>query len=300
MNLGSSTKGRDDGIGVACAIGAFTAWGLLPLYWRRLAEVSALDLIAQRIVWSLVVVIGLLIAGRRLKELRQAFASWPVLRGLLIATLLLGPNWLVYVWAVNAGRVLETSFGYFVNPLISVALGRLVLGETLQPWQRVAIALAGMAVAWLTIADNTPPWIGLFLAATFGIYGLMRKITPVGSLPSLAVETIVLAPLALGVIGLQAVRGYDAFARLDDLGDAMLVASGLVTAGPLLLFAMAARCIRLTTLGLCQYLNPSLQFGLAIVVYGEAASMSDLLAIGPIWMGLAIYTLDARRADTKS
>ncbi|MFI5358268.1 MAG: EamA family transporter RarD [Opitutales bacterium] len=280
------------GRGAFAAAACYFFWGLFPLYWKQLADVDATELIAHRHVWSLGFVLVLMAAGPGFAELRGALQSRPALRWHALSGALLTVNWLVYVWGVNHGHVLETSLGYFLVPLVNVALGRLVLQERLRPAQWAAIACAAFGVALLLLRVGRLPWIALTLAATFGAYGLLRKKSPLGPLTGLGLETLLLAPFALAFLCWQQHTGAGALGRVSATEHVLLVSVGVVTAVPLLLFAYGARRIRLATLGLLQYIAPTVQFALGVWVFHEPFSPDRAAAFAFIWCGLALYTAD--------
>jgi len=277
--------------GLLSAACAYIMWGLFPLYFHRLAMVSPLEMVGHRSVWSLVMVLGLLAWQRRWQWLRQLTPR--ALGAFAASTALLAANWLLYVWAVQQGRVLEASLGYFINPLFNVLLGVLVLGERPKPMQWVAVGLAALGVLWLGWTAGAPPWIALGLAASFGLYGLLRKTAPLGAVEGLALETMLMAPLAVPALAwLVASGGADTHTAGDWV---WLLMAGPLTAVPLLLFAHGARQITLATLGLLQYLGPSIQFMLGLWVFHEPLQPSRLLGFGLIWAALALYTAAAWR-----
>lgn len=281
--------------GLPYAALAFVAWGLYPLYFLKIASVPPLEVVLQRSVWSLVFVLVLLALLRRWDWLRP-LAAQPRRLGLFaLSALLLSVNWLVYVWAVQNGHVIEASLGYFINPLVNVLLGVLVLHERLRAAQWAAVALAGCGVLWLGWQAGHPPWIALTLAFSFGLYGLLRKTAPLGALEGLALETMLLAPLVLPALAWWTLSGQGAMARGDAALDVWLVVGGPLTALPLLLFAAGARRLPLATVGLLQYLSPSIQLALGIWVFGEPFSRSRLAGFACIWAALALFSLDGWR-----
>jgi chloramphenicol-sensitive protein RarD len=278
--------------------GAFAAavcyflWGLVPLYWKLLAAVNPFELIAHRHVWSLALLLGLVAAQRGFGDVVGALRTPRSIGINLVSALLLTNNWLVYVWGVNTGHVIETSLGYFLVPLVNVAAGRFVLHEHLRRAQWSAIALAASGVALMIFQLGRPPWIALVLAGTWGAYSLMRKQSPLGSITGLTVETLLLAPFAIAFLAWQHHTGAGALGRVDARTQVLVVSAGIITAIPLLLFAFAARRIRLSTLGLLQYIAPTVQLGLGIWVYHEPFSRARGLSFAFIWAALAIYTAD--------
>lgn len=278
--------------GALAAAFCYLAWGLVPLYWQLLAEVSALELIAHRLVWSLVFVAVLLLWRGGLAEFRAALGTGRGFALNLLSSALLTGNWLVYVWGVNHGHVIECSLGYFLVPLLNVALGRWVLHEQLRPAQIVAIGCAALGVAIQVLQLGRLPWIALALALTFGFYGLLRKRSALGPLTGLAVETTLLAPFAIALLFWRHHTGEGALGHASAGTQALVFSTGVVTAIPLLLFAYGARRIRLTTLGLLQYIAPTVQFSLGVAVFHEPFARDRALAFAFIWAGLAIYTFD--------
>ena len=283
------SRHRASASGVAFAASAYLFWGTFPLYFRALAGVPAREILAHRIVWSALFLVLLVSATARWREVGAALRAPRALGTLAATALLISTNWVVYIWAVNAGRVLEASLGYFVNPLVTVLLGVAFLGESLSRRQAAAVALAAAGVLALVIRAGHVPWIALALAVTFGLYGLLRKRLPVDALAGLLGEVGILAPFALA---------YLAWLRGGHLADGgartlLLVASGVVTALPLLWFAAGVRRLQLSTVGLLQYLNPTMQFAIAVFVFGEPFGGPHAVAFGCIWAALAVYSLDA-------
>jgi chloramphenicol-sensitive protein RarD len=275
------------------ASGAYLIWGLFPLYWKQLQGVNATELIAHRVVWALALLLGLVAWKGRLGEFRRGLSDRRTLGGHLLSGALLSINWLVYVWGVNTGHVIECSLGYFLVPLINVLLGRFVLGERLRLLQAAAIALATLGVAVMVWIVGRPPWIALALAGTFGLYGLLRKRSAFGPLLGLTAETTLLAPAALLLLGWRWHQGSGALGQVDGYTTAFILSTGVVTAIPLLLFAKGARGLRLTTLGLLQYLAPTCQFLLGWLAYDEPLSPGRAWAFAILWLGLLLYSLDA-------
>jgi chloramphenicol-sensitive protein RarD len=285
--------------GVIAAFACYLVWGLVPLFWKELASVDALELIAHRHVWSLVFLAGVLTWLGGWTEARQALRTPRDFAVNALGGVLLTINWLIYVWAVNRGHVIECSLGYFLVPLLNVTLGRLVLHETLRPLQKVAVGAAAAGVGVLVWRLGHLPWIALGLATSFGFYGLLRKRSPLGPLTGLAVETALLAPLAGGWLLWKAVHGAGALGHSDARITGLVLSTGVITAIPLLLFAYGARRLRLTTLGLLQYTAPTCQFLLGWWVYHEPFSRDRAWAFALIWCGLACYTGDAWLAQRR-
>jgi chloramphenicol-sensitive protein RarD len=271
----------------------YLSWGLVPLYWKQLAAINPVELIAHRHVWSLVFVFALTVATGGFSPVSAALQGWRAIATNVLSASLLTGNWLVYVWGVNTGHVLEASLGYFLVPLVNVASGHFILHEQLRRWQWIAIGCAAAGVAWLIVQLGRPPWIALTLAGTWGGYSLLRKKSPLGPLTGLTVETLLLAPLAVGYLLWRHHTGEGALGRVGPATHVLVLSAGVITAVPLLLFAYGAKRIRLSTLGVLQYLAPTVQFALGVWVYHEPFSRERAVSFGFIWLGLAVYTVDA-------
>lgn len=276
--------------GLPWAIAAYAWWGLGPVYFKAVDHVVPLEILAHRVIWSLVFLAILLSVRGRWGALRRAFANRRTFLILLVTSLTISANWFTYIWAVTNHQIVQASLGYFINPLVSVLMGFVFLKERLAAVEWVAVALATVGVVWLTVAAGVFPWISLFLAFSFGLYGLLRKIAHVESIEGLAIETAIVLPLALGYLGLLRARGTIAFGAVDLSTDLLLAAAGIVTATPLIWFAIAVRRLRLATIGILQYLAPTIQFILAILVYDEPFGHDRLIAFLLIWSALALYT----------
>ena len=281
--------------GFLFGLSAYALWGVFPLYWTLMEPAGAFEQLGHRIVWSAVFMVALATLLSRRAQLRQVVASPRTLRLLVIAAVTISVNWGVFIWGVNNGHVVETSLGYFINPLVTVLAGVLVLGERLRRLQWAAVALAGVAVAGLTVSYGRPPWVALTLAFSFATYGLVRKQANVGAVEGLAVETMLVGPVALGwLIWLQGSGGSTA--SVDPPWHLLLLAStGIITSLPLLCFGAAATRVPLTTLGLLQYLAPTLHLVLGVWVFHEPMPLDRLLGFCVIWAGLALFTVDALR-----
>lgn len=279
-------------LGVLLAIGAYVIWGLSPVYWKAIGQVPAGQQLAHRIVWCALLLGGLLTLQRRWREAREILRSGLVVWMLLASTGLIATNWLTYLWAVATERILQASLGYFINPLVTVLLGVVFLRERLRRPQAVALGLASIGVSILAVRLGTLPWISLVLAFSFGFYSLVRKQVRAGPEVGLFVETLLLTPF-MGIYLLRAgADGTGFFGRGDLALDLLLVAAGAITAVPLLLFTHGARRLPLSTVGFLQYLAPSLQFLLAVVVYREPFTPSHLTAFVLIWTALAVFSWD--------
>jgi chloramphenicol-sensitive protein RarD len=290
--MSSSNSARDPARGALAAAACYFAWGLFPLYWKQLSTIDSIELIAHRHCSSLMFVVCVMIVGGGLTNLTAACRSRTALAWHAGSGALLTANWLVFIWGVNHGHVLEVSLGYFLVPLVNVALGRFVLHEHLRRAQWIAIGCATAGVALLIVRVGKAPWIPLSLAATFGAYGLLRKRSPLGPLVGLGLETLILAPFALAFLVWREANGSGALGHVDARTHVLLLSAGVVTAVPLLLFAYGARRIRFTTLGLLQYIAPTVQFVLGTWIYREAFTPAQASAFLFIWAGLAIYTFD--------
>jgi chloramphenicol-sensitive protein RarD len=281
--------------GALYGAGAYLLWGLFPLYWPLLAPATALEVLAHRILWSLVVVVLLLAVTRRAARLRRLARDPRRLLRLALAAVAVAINWGTYIYGVSSGQVVETSLGYFINPIVTVLLGVLVLGERLRPAQWTALGAAFAAVVVLTVENGSPPWIALVLAFSFGTYGLLKKTSGVGAVEGLAVETAVLLPVAAAYVAVLGITGTGTFGTAGVGHAALLALSGLVTAVPLLLFAGAASRVPLTTLGLVQYLAPTIQFLLGVTLFDEPLPAVRLLGFVLVWCGLALFSADLVR-----
>jgi len=281
--------------GIAYAALAYMAWGLFPLYFRQLSGVDAFEIVLHRVAWSLVFLVALLLWLRRWSWLAPLRHRPLVLGAACISALLLSCNWLVYVWAVLHGRVVDASLGYFINPLVNVLLGFFVLHERPRAGQWAAVALAAAGVLWIAALGPQVPWVGLVIAVSFGLYGLMRKTAALGAIEGLALETLLLTPLAFAVLGWWTWQGRGGLAHHDGATLAWLIGVGPLTAVPLLLFAAGARRIPLATLGLLQYVSPSLQLLLGVWLFGEPLAGNRLLGFVLIWIALALYSVESWR-----
>ncbi len=278
--------------GILLGIGAYALWGLFPIYWKLLHQVPAPQLLGHRIGWSFLLLIIVILSVGQWRLFRQAALQPRVLRIYFIAAILIGVNWLTYVWAVNAGYIVETSLGYFINPLLSVSLGVLVLRERLRPAQWIPVGLAAAGVIYLTLVYGRLPWIALLLAFSFGFYGLVKKTAPLGSLYGLTLETGILFVPALAYLLFSEFNGTGAFLHDTQLTNGLLVGAGVVTTIPLLMFASAARSIPLSVLGILQYIAPTLQFVLGVFVYKEPFDHTHLIGFSVVWVALIIFWVE--------
>jgi chloramphenicol-sensitive protein RarD len=282
-------------LGVLSGLAAYSLWGLFPLYFPLLKPAGGLEIVAHRVLWSLLFVGLLLTAVRRWSHVRALVTDRRRLLVLTGAAVLIAANWLVFVYGVNSGHVVETSLGYFINPLVSVLLGVVVFGERLRALQWTAVGIAAVAVAVLTIDYGRPPWIALTLAGTFALYGLMKKIVRTEAAPGLFVETLLVAVPAVVVLGVLHGGGDGTFGNAGTGHALLLVGSGVATAVPLLLFAAAARRIPLSTVGLLQYITPLMQLAIGVFVYDEPMPPARLAGFAIVWVALAVFTADMLR-----
>jgi chloramphenicol-sensitive protein RarD len=286
-------EGEAQAGGLAYAFLAYGSWGVFPLFWKLVDHVPAVELVAHRVVWACGAYLLLVAWKRRLHELKVALRSTKVLRAIAPAAVLISFNWLVFVYAVVTERVLHASLGYFLNPLVSIVLGLVFLRERMRAGQWIAVALAALGVVQLTTLAADVPWIGIALAVSFGLYGLTRKIAPIDGLLGATIESVLLLPLAIGYLVWLAVSGAGTFATADLRTDLLLVCAGFITAAPLVWFANAARRLPLRTLGFVQYLAPSIQFLLAVLVFGEPLTPVHLRSFACIWAAIAVFTAES-------
>jgi len=285
--------------GILAGIGAYTLWGLFPIYWKLLEQVPAIEILAHRMAWSLVFVAMLLTVKQEWKWLREVLRNRRTVLVYTLAAILLSFNWFTYIWAVNAGYVVESSLGYFINPLINILLGVIFLGEKLRTGQVMAVLLAGAGVVYLTVSFGTLPWISLLLAFTFGLYGLIKKTARLESMHGFSLETMVMFVPALGFLLYREAAGVGAFANQGAITTLLLVLAGPVTSIPLLLFGYSARRVPLSMLGFMQYIAPTLQFLLGVFAYREAFPLQRLVGFSIIWTALLVYTLEGVRFSRK-
>jgi chloramphenicol-sensitive protein RarD len=281
--------------GLPEAVGAYTIWGFMPLFFKQLQGISPVEIVAHRVMWSVLLVLAILWARKSLHEFRTAIADPRTRRFMIASTTLIAGNWLIYIWAITNQHILAGSLGYYINPLINVALGVLFFGERMNRTQMIAITLAAAGVLVLASESLASIWISLSLAGSFGLYGMVRKMAPVGSLPGLACETVLMLPFAIG---------YALWAHLYDptpgfgystYTDAFLIAGGAITTAPLLLFASAARKMPLSTLGFVQFIGPTIQFMLGVFVYDEPFTRAHAICFALIWSAVVVFCLDGVR-----
>ena len=281
--------------GLVYGVLAYGSWGFMPAYIKAVRSVPILEVLSHRVFWAFLLLLALCWRQGELGTIRAAIRTPRTLALLAGSTTAIAVNWLAYIWAVANGHVLESSLGYFINPLVNVLFGVAILGESLDRPVRIAVGVAATGVLWMTIRGGHVPWVAFTLATSFGLYGLLRKLAPVGGLAGLTIETALLSPLAGGYIAWAAATGRSGFLAGQPSIDALLLLAGPVTAVPLLFFAGAARRLPLSTLGFLQYLSPSLQFLLAVFLYREALDRPRLVAFVFIWAALAIFAVDTAR-----
>lgn len=281
--------------GIGYGLLAYVIWGFFPLYFRQLGHISPMDILSNRTLWAFIFVALLLSMRRRWSHVALVFRTPSHLVRLAVAALLLGSNWLGFLWAVDHQQVVAASLGYFLTPLVNVLLGLLVLKESLNRKEWLAIGLAIIAVGNELIALGTLPWISLFLAATFGTYGLLRKQVPVDALSGLWLETLVMLPICLLYAIWQAQHGHVVFTLAGDATTALLIGAGIITALPLMAFAAATQRLDLAMIGMLMYINPTMQFLTAVFLFDEPMQVSRLLSFGLIWLGLLFYSLSVRQ-----
>jgi chloramphenicol-sensitive protein RarD len=275
------------------AVGAYVTWGLFPIYWKWLQRISALQLIGHRVVWSCVMLLAIIVISRQWKVFRSSILHRRTLAIYALAGILIAINWTIYVWAVNSNFIVETSLGYFINPLVSIFLGVLVLGERLRVVQWLAIGLAAAGVLYLTLGYGSLPWISLALACTFGVYGLVKKMAPLGAVHGLALETGILLIPALAYLLYESQAGRGAFTHSGTSVDLLMIGAGPVTTIPLLFFAAAARRIPLSMVGLFQYIAPTLQFLIGVFLYHEPFTRSRFIGFSMVWLGLLLSAFES-------
>lgn len=287
-------------LGFPAALGAYLIWGSLPLYIRAMKEVGALELLAHRILWSVPTAVVLIAIAANWRDVRAAFAQGN-LRWLILSGILIGANWAIYIWAVNAGRTMEASLGYYINPLVNVLFGMLIFSEKLRPAQWVAVGIATIGVGVMAAAYGHVPWVALALCFSFACYSVIRKKVAIDSRAGFLVEVVLLAPLALAWLAWFALTQPEG----RWLGEGgwnvlMLMAAGPITAFPLILFALAAKRLRFSTIGMMQYIGPTIQFLIAVLVFRETFTLHHAVAFGFIWLALIVFTADSLMGDAKA
>lgn len=275
--------------GILHGIGAYALWGLFPLYWKFLQKIPAIQIIGHRIGWSFILLVLVIIMKGQWKNFRASVSSFKIFLIYFTASALLSVNWFIYVWGVNSGRIVEASLGYFINPIFCVILGMVFFRERLRLFQWIPVILATAGVIFLTLQYGRVPWIAISLAFTFGLYGLVKKLAPLDSLFGLTFETAIAFPLALSYLIFEGIKGTGSFPNEDNLSNILLIGTGVVTSVPLLLFASAARQIPLTMIGILQFISPTIQFLIGVLVYNENFDKSSMIGFSLVWFALIIF-----------
>lgn len=278
--------------GIWYGIAAYAMWGFFPIYWKLLHDVPALQVIGHRIGWSFALLLLYIFITRQWNDFRRAAFDWKTVGIYTVAGVLLSINWLVYVWGVNAGFIVETSLGYFINPLLSVLFGVVFLREKLRPLQWIPVVIAAIGVGYLTYTYGRPPWIALSLAVSFGLYGLVKKLSPLGSVFGLTLETGIVFPAALIYLSVVQINGTAGFLHDGTIVDLLLIGAGIVTTVPLLMFASAAKRIPLNMVGILQYLAPTIQFLIGVFIYKEPFDQDRLIGFGIVWLALIVFWVE--------
>ena len=285
--------------GILYGIGAYTLWGFFPIYWKLLHNVSAFQVIGHRISWSFIVLIGYIFVTKKWQGFRAEAFNTRTIAIYAVAGILLSINWLIYVWGVNADFIVETSLGYFINPLLSILMGVIFLRERLRPAQWIPVLIAAIGVGYLTFVYGRLPWIALSLAFSFGFYALVKKLAPLGSVYGLTLETVSVLPIALIYLSIVEMGGSAAFLHDGLTTDLLLLGAGIVTTIPLLMFASAAKQIPLTMVGILQYIAPTIQFLIGVFLYKEPFDHAHLIGFGIVWVALAIFWLENFLAQSR-
>jgi chloramphenicol-sensitive protein RarD len=283
--------------GILYAAACYSAWGIFPLYFKALHVMPSIEILLHRMVWALVFLVLVLAWRRQWSWLTNAIRQPKLLAGFALSTALLSFNWFLYIWSINNDRIIDASLGYFMTPLVSVVLGFVLLKERLRSVQWVAVACAACSVFWLAFQTGHPPWIALSLAFSFGVYGLLRKTAALGALEGLSLETMMLFPFAIAYLIYLSTHNANTYFQVPIQTQLLLLAAGPITAIPLLLFGAAARLIPMATLGLMQYISPSLQLVIGVWVYHEQFSQERLIGFLGIWLALLIYSIDGIRTN---
>lgn len=289
----------DDSKGLIAAITCYILWGLVPIFWKQLKHIPALELINHRVIWSVIILIVIIVAQKRFKAYVQGFLTLKSLLTLLLTTILISTNWLIFIWAVNENHVLDTSLGYYINPILNIFLGGLILKEKLSTLQKCAVAVAAIGVLSLIISIGYLPWISLVIALSFALYGFVRKIAPMDPVVGLAQEASLLLVPAVSYLYYLEGQGQSSFGH-NTHDSVMLFFCGVITTVPLLLFLFSLKRIKLSTIGILQFITPTTTFFLAIFYYGEPFEKARLFAFALIWLSVAMYISDLRLKGQKS
>lgn len=287
-------SGRSQKQGIIYTVLSYVIWGILPLFWKALKQIDAGEILASRILWSFVFLAMILIVVGGFRDLKNVFSSGKSVLGVTLGAFFITTNWFIYIWAVNSNHVIETSLGYYINPLFTVVLGVIVLKERIDKWQIVSLLLALLGVIVITVQYGKVPWVALLLAISFGLYGLVKKLSNLPSIIGLTMETMIVAPLALGFVVYKQFEGTSSLIALPLNVLILVVLSGVVTAIPLLLFAQGAKCVPLSTIGFIQYLSPSIALVMGVFLFKEDFTKIDFISFGLIWLALGIYTFSRK------
>lgn len=292
-------KDKNYRFGVMYGLGAYLIWGVLPVYWRQLQHVDALEILASRFLWSALFVGLLLLCQKKItlfiKETKEIFGSFSTAWRMLLAAVTITFNWGIFIWAVEAGRIVETSMGYYINPLVSILLGMVVLKERLSRLQIIAVAWAVLGIAFIIVKNGSLPWVSVSLAATFATYSLLKKIIKASAFTSIMVETLLISPFMLGYLYYLSQNGGNVYQSGDTRTLCFLAGAGIATATPLLLFTACAQLLPLKMVGFMQYLSPTITLLIGVFMYGEAFTMTHAIAFGCIWIGLGCFTMSQLR-----
>lgn len=286
-------------LGIFYGFGAYLIWGVLPIYWRQLQHVDALEILASRFIWSAVFVFLLLLGTGKLRvfveETKEIFSSWKTGVSMLLAAIMISFNWGIFIWAVEVGRIVETSMGYYINPLVSVLFGMLFLREKLDKLQSIAVCCAAMGISIIIYKNGSLPWVSVSLAGTFALYGLLKKLIKAQALTSIMLETLLISPLMLGYLYYLSQHGGNVYQSCDTRTLCFLVGAGVATATPLLFFTGCAKILPLYMVGFMQYMSPTITLLIGIFMYGEAFTFTHALSFGCIWLGLVFFTVSQLR-----
>jgi len=285
--------------GIVYGIAAYVFWGVFPIYWKQLNQVGAVEIIGHRIAWSFILLATFLALTDQWKGFRRVALNRPTIGTYAIAAVLLSVNWLIYVWGVNSDFIVETSLGYFINPLLSVLLGVVFLRERLRTWQWVSVGLAAAGVIYLTFVYGRLPWIALSLALSFGLYGLVKKLAPLSSINGLTLETAILFPVAASYLLAVGLGGSGGFLHLGAAVDVLLIGAGVVTTIPLLFFASATKLAPLSIIGFLQYIASTMQFLIGVFIYREPFDVAHLIGFSMVWLALIIFAIESYSASRR-
>lgn len=288
-------KSQEQMMGVVSAMSAYVLWGILPIYWKMIYDVPATEVLAHRIIWSLIFMMGILVAtqgiGLFIEDCRRILGNPRQLFGIILSAILISVNWCTYIWAVSENRIVESSLGYYMNPLVSVLLGMVILKEKLSLWQNISFVLAGIGVGIMAFSFGGIPWVSLVLAISFALYGLCKKMVTVGAITGITLETAISSPIALVYLTYLQMQGTGTFAFDSADRSLLLMGAGIVTAIPLILFAKGAKQLSLSLLGFIQYMSPTISLLVGVLIYHEPFTPVHSLAFGFIWLALVIFSL---------